>query len=222
MTKDQLIKWEKLLFQLEIILECTHDLSTLTENQLNYFESQTQLILPEEYKNYCQIIGSGRFSRSQFSIDCPDVNSIQETLTSNEIILEAYTSRHSWSLTILQLLDSAYLFGGGLDFKELLIFDLRTYREIDQSYDIYFVSPDGDVNFLSRSFFDLIKDYCIGDQFIDIYIDNQYKKQSIEQQLKDAEELAGSNFSEMDEPHPLQYQEKIFVPFTMEEDNDFF
>lgn len=169
MTIQKFSDWKLLLSELEVVLECSTGLSTLNEQQLERFELQTQLILPQEYKEFCQIIGTGRFGRNMFYIECPDPENYQEQLESNEIILDACKSGFSWSDDIRKLLDSSYLFGGG-DSHLLFVFDLRTYIEENYSYKIYGISCiTGFCHYFGRSFFEFINFFCIGDKAFSIH-----------------------------------------------------
>ncbi|WP_445632126.1 SMI1/KNR4 family protein [Nostoc sp. DSM 114167] len=142
----------------------TTELSTLNEITLKNFESQAGFALPQEYKNFCQVFGSGEFGFNQFFIEVPNCEDIEGGLTSNEIILESCKDSFSWSLKVQELLDNAYLFGGGNNFLSF-IFDLRTYSEQDERYDIYALQfYSGFISYLGRDFFKFICDFCIGEQ----------------------------------------------------------
>lgn len=206
MANDDLTKWQLLLSQLDLDLQCfcgpnylqyPYRVSTLneaeledfvsqqglawpkgclpnlTESQLKDFESQTGLILPQGYREFCQVFGAGGFGLGGFFIDHPDIDEIEAQLGSNQCILEAckgtleaykgnyYSSR---SNQIDELLDNAYLFGGGSGLVAF-VFDLRTYNEQDSSYDIYGINCDSDfVCYLGRDFFEFVRDICIGER----------------------------------------------------------
>lgn len=148
-------------------------LPTLTEDQLQKFESQADLILPQGYREFCQIFGSGQFGWDGFFIDSPDIDEIEKQLGSDRCIfeackgnLEAYKGNYysSQSNEIDELLDNAYLFGGGSGLIAF-VFDLRTYNEQDLSYDIYGINCDSDfVCYLGRDFFEFVRDICMGDR----------------------------------------------------------
>ena len=206
-VNDDLTKWQLLLSQLDLDLQCfcgpnylpyPYRVSTLneaeledfvsqqglvwpkgclpnlTESQLKDFESQTGLILPQGYREFCQVFGAGKFGLERsFFIDNPDIDDIEAQLGSNQCILEAckgnleaykgnyYSSR---SNEIDELLDNAYLFGGGSGLVAF-VFDLRTYNEQDSSYDIYGINCDSDfVCYLGRDFFEFVRDICIGER----------------------------------------------------------
>ncbi|MGB8689037.1 MAG: SMI1/KNR4 family protein [Microcoleus sp.] len=141
-------------------------LSTLTEDQLQKFESEVGFILPQGYREFCQVFGAGRFGWDGFFVNCPDVDDIEGHLGENESLLESckYNDISEWSSEIKELLNNAYLFGGGGGLVAF-IFDLRTYREEDRSCDIYGVdSSNNFICHLGRDFFEFIRDICIGDR----------------------------------------------------------
>lgn len=66
-------KWLALLKQLEIIKPIPGFCEEKwTEEELLAFESETNIILPDEYKSFCQIFGSGSFG-NYIDIYCPYV-----------------------------------------------------------------------------------------------------------------------------------------------------
>ncbi|MEG4964018.1 MULTISPECIES: SMI1/KNR4 family protein [unclassified Microcoleus] len=194
MTNDNLTKWRSLLSQLDLCLESFGNpiyphrvstlneaeledfasqegliwpkgsLSTLTEDQIQKFESQAGLILPEGYREFCQVFGSEKFGKDGFFIDVPDIDDIEGHLDENESLLDSCKDSSLWSSEVKELLDNSYLFGGGCGLVAC-IFDLRTYREQDRSYDIYGVNCNHDFTcHLGRDFFEFVRDICIGER----------------------------------------------------------
>lgn len=164
MASKNLEKWKLLFNQVEVLLEYTAGPSILNEAQLLDFESRASLILPEEFKEFCQVFGDGKFGSNMFFIEIPDIEDVKGQLISNEIILDSCKGSFSWSSEVKELLESAYLFGGGDNFVSF-IFDLRTYSEQDKSYDIYGVAcRAGLTRYLGRDFFEFVRDFCIGEQ----------------------------------------------------------
>ncbi|BAY13038.1 SMI1/KNR4 family protein [Calothrix sp. NIES-2098] len=197
MASEDLKKWKFLLAKLEVILQCTRSLSTLNAIQLLDFESRSCLVLPEGYKEFCQVIGSGRFGQNMFFIEVPDIENSEEQLLSNEIIIDACKDSYQWSTEIQELLKHAYLFGGG-DFYVSFIFDLRTYSQQDKSYDIYGVScQTGFSCYLGRDFFEFVCEICVG-----------------ERAKKDFPELLVGVPKNFDRDNPV-YRSKTFVPFPI-------
>ncbi|MBE9115902.1 SMI1/KNR4 family protein [Lusitaniella coriacea LEGE 07157] len=147
-------------------------LSTLSEEELDLFESKTGLVLPQEYREYCQVFGSGGFGLNEFAIDCPSIQYLEETLDSHKGILEAHVPRIFKEGHFIvepceatELLQNAYLIGFGVE-DQLFVFDLRTYSEQDRSYDIYATlsntSEGAEIHYLGRSFYSFIRDVCLG------------------------------------------------------------
>lgn len=164
MATEDLEKWKLLLAQVEVILAWTTGLSTLNSAQLLDFEFSAKVILPKGYKNFCQVFGDGKFGVNMLFIEIPDIENVEGQLTSNKIILDSCKDSFSWSIEVQELLDSAYLFGGGDNFVSL-IFDLRTYSEQDKSYDIYGVACQSGLScYLGRDFFEFVRDFCIGER----------------------------------------------------------
>lgn len=167
MTSCNLEKWRKLLREIEVTLEINDEPLHLNEEQLLDFESQAGVMLPSGYKEFCQIFGRGGFCDDlvQWSIDCPDLKDIEGHLISSADIIAAQKSSLSQCknrdlVEVQRLLDSAYLFGMGPSI--ILIFDLRTYSELDESYDIYAIDDDGRFYKVGRDFFEFIRDFCMG------------------------------------------------------------
>ena len=158
-------KWKSILKKLEIVLECSIGLSVVSEAEILEFESRHNLILPAEYKDFCQVIGTGRFMSNDFYIEVPDPERSEEVLISNGIILEACNDSYKgWSSRNQKILDNSYLFGGSDNFVSF-VFDKRTYNEVDKSYDIYGIScHNGFIYSFGRSFLKFIKNYCVGDK----------------------------------------------------------
>lgn len=166
-------KYKNLLHQLDLELECfsvgdlvyPDDSFILNELQLINFENTAGFKLPQEFKEYCQVFGSGRFGLHGFVIDCPNFDDIEGHLGSNESMLASCQYSFKWSIKELELLKNAYMFGRG-NCDVSFIFDLRSYSEEDKSYDIYGLSCGGSgvVYYLGRSFFEFVSEICIGER----------------------------------------------------------
>lgn len=162
---DDLEKWKTLLAQTKVIYEFQDHLSVRSVEQLLEFENQAEFLLPSEYKEFCQVFGSGIFTKYRFNIDCPSLEGLGKEQISNLDTIGAIKGSYPYSLDVHNLLDSAYIFGVG-DGYIFFLFDLRTYSELDQSYKIYVLDDEREhtVHYLGRSFFEFIRDMCLGDR----------------------------------------------------------
>ncbi|MEM6426198.1 MAG: hypothetical protein AAF728_13720, partial [Cyanobacteria bacterium P01_D01_bin.128] len=90
-------RWEALLENLNIIAEYSSGSEKWTVEDFQLLEQEHDLLLPEEYKKYCQIIGSGVFkycSREQnfyTRIICP-------RLKLSELICDSFMSSFIYHL----------------------------------------------------------------------------------------------------------------------------
>jgi len=164
--------WAELLQTL--IISDSQEKDTRTDEQLSSFESSNKIILPGEYKDFCKLFGSGTFGHF-IRIYCPeldqiDVEFLKENLQDSEGVEGSefgFMIRDGGTLSdvglIEEILDSAFIFGytsGG----ELFFWDLRTYSEIDNNYDIY-ISRTKDfpgIYKVGRSFIEFIQIFALG------------------------------------------------------------
>lgn len=138
------------------------------------FESQVGFPLPTEYKEFLQVFGPGSLGHGFFYVYYLDLEFSQTALgcqldSGNEGFLkdalgwvagEEYVTPEE-AENARSLLKSAFAFGGSSR-QETLFWDLRTYREIDQSYDIYIARLDQIPVRICRSFFEFVHDICFG------------------------------------------------------------
>lgn len=165
-------QWIELLSTLTLYEGQEQDLRT--DEQLHAFEESRGIILPNEYKGFCKVFGSGVFGYF-LTIYCPEVEQIdieylKEELNDSKDIEGsefAYRLRHGETVSdinlIQEILDSAFIFGftsGG----ELIFWDLRTYSKADDNYDIYMtrVKDFPGIYQIGRSFFEFIETYGLG------------------------------------------------------------
>jgi hypothetical protein len=142
------------------------ELFTPSEQELEEYELILKHHLPLEYKNFCRVFGEGRFSDDEFCINCQDTLDPIENLESNPSILEScletFKYEHQWTSQLQSLVENAYLFGWGNN-KLIFVFDLRTWSDSDQSYDIYGLKfSDCYCYQVGRDFFKFIQEGCIG------------------------------------------------------------
>lgn len=158
-------RWRSLLNSLEIVENKGHCLST--EEQLIEFEARLGFVLPAAYKEFCQVFGGGTFGNF-IDIWCPTsqdaaYNYKTDTLRDSIEILSSASRESNDVASIQVLLDSAFIFGGNDSYTAL--WDLRTYREADQSYDIYWILSriyPGEIHLVCRDFFEFVQDFCLG------------------------------------------------------------
>ena len=162
---DDLEKWKTLLAQTEVIYENTDHLWTQSSSQLLEYQNKTGVTLPSEYKEFCQIFGSGSFTKNEFQIFCPDPTDEGRGPVSSEDAIVAIKESYPYPEEVHELLDSSYMFGVGNGFI-FFLFDLRTYSDLDKSYDIYLVDDEinNSVHYLGRSFFEFIQEMCLGER----------------------------------------------------------
>jgi hypothetical protein len=172
-------KWTSLLAELEV---GKFGGEIFTEEQLSDFESQYNIILPIEYKEYCQVFGTGQFGEFM-DIVCPSNrlievsnNLLNSIRSAADDIPKSRANYLAISIdAIMDLLDSAFVFGGYDD--SIVLWDLRTYQEDDHSYDIYWaLSEDfmGDIYKVGRSFFEFIRDFCLGEKAFEVLPEEVY------------------------------------------------
>lgn len=159
-------KWHILLEQLE---EVDYNLGSeiWNDKQFQEFESQTGLILPQDYKDFCQIFGTvglGNYVR----IYCPDlafsnfsIETLKEDITDNYLFLGQKNINIE---TLEELLNSAFVFADN-DVADVFFWDLRTYNSSDQNCDIYMAGTDcfgGDVYKIGQNFYEFVQNFCLG------------------------------------------------------------
>jgi hypothetical protein len=163
MRKIMIQQWQSLLTQLEVINE---EQEIFSAENLSTFEQNTGILLPASYKEYCQVFGTGIF-RGIMTIFCPSDSLLEYSALSIEALqenLELFPSEDTERDSNLRsLLDHSLVFGDDRG-ANIAVWDLRTYSDIDQSYDIYWVSIDADDPVLyriNRDFYEFISDFCI-------------------------------------------------------------
>ncbi len=156
-------KWQELLNHYKI----EGEIAPVISEVLNEFESQVGILLPSQYKEFCQTFGSGMFAKTEFYIDCPSIEKLDILLMSDTEMIGACKNaykNYGSPVRIMELLDSAYVFGSGQGYV-LFFFDLKTYNEEDESYDIWGVgepsSRDLAIYNLGRNFYQFIYDICL-------------------------------------------------------------
>jgi hypothetical protein len=159
-------RWEALFFILDINLEELK--SDFCEVTLQKFEITSKIHLPSGYKDFYRAFrGGGTFGNSYINIYCPpDLEGSNEDLNFLRASMERMRDWGDLSeldcLKYETLLTSAFVFGGTCR-AEHFIWDLRTYRADDDSYDIYLLRIDDPSTYLvGRDFFRFVRNFCLG------------------------------------------------------------
>jgi hypothetical protein len=167
---------KSLIDRLEILNEEHKEVMSIEE--LQHTENQIGHKLPSEYKYFCQHLGSGRAS-GFIDFYCPTEKAILEQMQTlkyaKERIMDemqkpmnSHTDRDVGEWTFLEkinLLNSSLLFGM-FNSEAALLWDLRSSRASDDSYDIYwynFDTPEYDLPIkIERNFTEFLSEFCYG------------------------------------------------------------
>lgn len=157
-------QWRSLLVEVEIIEEGSE---VLDEEELSRFEVENNILLPVEYKEFCQTFGTGLFANS-IRIYSPSQFLVEYSRGSLETISEQIDLFPSENLTrdrsLQSLLENGFVFGNDFG-ANIAIWDLRTYSDLDKSYDIYWIDIDAEDENLyrvGRNFFEFVTNFCLG------------------------------------------------------------
>jgi SMI1 / KNR4 family (SUKH-1) len=158
-------QWRELLSALHVTEE--EETEMFSDEDLSNFELEFNVKLPSGYKHFCQIFGTGCVG-SFLRIYCPSRNLVgsQEVLMGMAEQLREYPSTDiKRDQNYIELLNSSLRFGDDFG-SAILLWDLRTFSELDNSYDIYYAaweSPeDDDPILIGRDFFEFIQSFCLG------------------------------------------------------------
>jgi hypothetical protein len=153
MENYDLDRWKNLLSQVKL----DGNPKPASIEDILVYEKELDFTLPKAFKEYYQVFGAGIYDHNSFSIEAPPTN-----LMPDPDRIEACKNAYEYSKEIIEILDSAHVFGIA-DSYVFFFFDSRTYSEEDQSYDIYGIGDGQDSIYkLTRDFFEFIRDYCIG------------------------------------------------------------
>ena len=158
--------WKNLKLQLDEEPNKYQKHEVCTEKELLDFETKTKIVLPPSYKECCQVFGSVAFG-DYLQIRCPNFSLSQFWIEALESSIDSAVRFGEIEIRnaskIENLLDSAFVFGGS-DTLLVLFWDLRTYSETDENYDIYLARGedfDG-VYLVGRDFTKFVLDFCLG------------------------------------------------------------
>lgn len=140
----------------------------LNEQEFKQFELALNRKLPEGYRYYCQVFGTGGFG-DLICIQCPDIRSIEKFLENSQssllACLDSFQYEEIPTDELEQLVENSLVFGDR-DHLVIFIFDLNSYNDEDRSCDIYGLRFDCDdcyVRKVGRDFFKFIRDEIIGE-----------------------------------------------------------
>ncbi len=158
-------QWQELFNSLDIIVE--NGPAVLTEVELARFEAENNILLPSGYKEFCQVFGHGVLG-DWIRVKCPSHDRIVYSRLSSEASIEHIEYFPSGNLNRDNALKD--LFRNNFNFADDFgandaVFDLRTYSQLDESCDIYWVdldTEDEDLYRVGRDFFEFVTNFCLG------------------------------------------------------------
>ncbi|MBE9139812.1 SMI1/KNR4 family protein [Nodosilinea sp. LEGE 07088] len=161
---NQKLDFHALVSHLEIIDIDSPDKVTLRE--LAQFEDEHNFQLPSDYKTFCQTLGSGRFG-NHMRVYCPKPEFSSRMIQNMKASLEMDRAENREPENFrffMKLLPACFVFANNPNNQDI-VWDLNTYQETDDGYDIYLIShePPDEIFFLGRSFLGFVKNFCVGD-----------------------------------------------------------
>jgi len=184
MEADMVERWRVLLRSCKV--EGT-DSSFNTRQDVDLLEGEMGIKLPNAYKEFCEVFGSGLFG-GFIAIFCPnsvgsmvDVRNQAGTLGAlrEQMILEENQGGVAWDdETVTKdkaklVLANAFVFGSNPN-AHAFLWDLQSYRESEDSCDIYLVPTDDvhSMRLVGTDFYEFIKDFCLGAKANEVLPDN--------------------------------------------------
>ena len=157
-------QWQTLFAGLEIVEQ---NPEVFSEEELARFEVENKVLLPTGYKEFCQIFGTGSFG-DFIRIFCPNQSLVEYSELSLESIsenIELFPSgRLDRDSSLQSLLKNSFVFGDDFG-ANIAAWDLGTYSNLDESYDIYWIdidASDEDLYRVGRNFFEFVTNFCLG------------------------------------------------------------
>lgn len=159
-------RWQNLLGRFEII-DFQGEQEILNDAEILEFESQNGMVLPFEYNKFGKLFGTGIFGDNLRIFCPPDIETSKISIGAILDEIESFPSlRHSRVMPVQgieNLLKSSLVFAD-TPFADIILWDLRTYSDLDKSYDIYWTNCDGfDGNIfrVGRDFFEFIEKFAL-------------------------------------------------------------
>ncbi|HEV7890987.1 MAG TPA: SMI1/KNR4 family protein [Pyrinomonadaceae bacterium] len=172
--------WRALFATLEVNGEAK---SLCGDEELRRFEEKARITLPDDFKEYCRVFGSGAHGR-EFFIYCPCPSGAGGDLLSFGLDrLEAYRGAVSYEINhfleghpaadydkvrwLEKILSNAFPFATN-GFAEIFVWHLDSYSETDRSHDIYRIGIDelDEARLVGRDFYKFVAEF-IYEQKID-------------------------------------------------------
>jgi hypothetical protein len=167
-----ILRWRDLFASIEID-PSPHGEDIRTAELLSKLESDSGVLLPTEYKEYCQVFGSGIFG-SYMQIHYPNDEVLGIALDNMKKELVYEKGMGLWegrdSEAIEKKLNFAYPFADD-SWEDIVFWDLETYSAKDESYDIYLVW-NLKFYFICRDFYEFITEFCLGKKSFSILPDD--------------------------------------------------
>lgn len=173
--------WQNLFAQVEIVEPNAEDYGisqtdfqndVMSIEECNFFEREMGINLPDPYKEFCQVFGSGCFGREFIAIQCPSdfwLNSSNPSkLDCIRHSIEHSSQTAANNKELIKLINSAFVFGGYDYFT--VFWDVRTYKHEDNSCDIYWALDEcfqGEIFRVGRDFSEFIQEFCLGNALLE-------------------------------------------------------
>jgi hypothetical protein len=173
MNNDMIERWETMLASLNAAKKSS---VICSEAEIKRVEKELGFEFPIGYKEYCRVFGSGSLGQGDapdfFRVYCPccPPSSVDIRQTGHNLIGLKLDVKASEPIEdpdkaelLYRLLENGYAFADS-DSADKFMWDLTTYSEEDQSYDIYWI-PDEEaeaITFVGRDFFEFIDKFCLG------------------------------------------------------------
>jgi SMI1-KNR4 cell-wall len=178
-------KWYKLLEKIQI----DKALNVLSSQELQAFEIENDISLPNGYKEFCQVFGSGVFE-NKIRIYCPP--QIEETrnfisLLDNDLgnLRRLPDFQAEKAEEISKLFGNLLAFGGTWD-ADIFLWDLSSGNLDDSDFDIYvidldsFESDGGVVKLVGRNFYSFIESAALNIKIGSFFSEYNYPEKMFE------------------------------------------
>lgn len=174
MNNEIIKEWKALLASLRVGRQSR---LICSEAEIERVEKELGFKFPTGYKEYCYIFGSGSLGQGHapkfFRVYCPcpstssvDIRQTGHNLIGLKLDLDASEPLDDTekAKVLHRLLENGYPFAD-TENADRFIWDLTTYREEDQAYDIYWIPDERveEIKLVGRDFFEFIDSFCLGE-----------------------------------------------------------